>query len=203
MPDQKFGNLLAITDVEGAVLDHFADWMDTWLAARERKKGIVPGTIARPRSYIIKRTFSAFPGEEQTPMIALISDGFARPTRRSGDGKHVAFIRIGIAAVCVAAPEGQAHNLAGHYQAALVGIAIGHRKVADGIHLVEWTDLITDDLDEEATGRTMGAVRLELVYQVDGFASEFPVLLEIPDEPHQTQPDDPTVETTHVEVNKT
>jgi hypothetical protein len=202
MSDQKFGSLTSYADVEEDILAHFKSWMDTWLAARERKKGIVPGTISRPRSYIIKRTFTTFPGQEQTPIIALISDGFADPTHRSGEGKHTAFIRIGIAAIVTSGAEGQAHMLAGHYQAALVGIAIGHRKINNDVMLSAWNDMTTDDIDDEAQGRSMAAVRLELTYRVSNFASEFPILLDVPDNPYDPQPDDPLVQTTHVEVTK-
>jgi hypothetical protein len=202
MPDSHFGSLYTYTDAEYDILGHYKLWMDTWLAARERKTDIVPGTIARPRSWIIKRTFTTFPGEESTPFIALISDGFADPTRRSGTGKHTAFLRVGIAAVVTAAPEGQAHMLAGHYQAALVGIAIGHRKINDQVQLSAWTDMSTDDIDEEAQARSMAAVRLELVYQITDFASENPVLTAVPPNPYDPQPDDPLVGSTHVEVNK-
>lgn len=202
MPDSQFGTLYTYTDAEQDILAHYKLWMDTWLAARERNVGIVPGTIARPRSWIIKRTFTTFPGEESTPLIALISDGFADPTRRSGTGQHHASLRVGVAAVVTAAPEGQAHMLVGHYQAALVGIAIGHRQINDQVHLSAWSDMSTDDIDEESQSRTMAAVRLELVYTINNFASEFPVLTEVPDNPYDPQPDDPLVNSTHVEVNK-
>jgi hypothetical protein len=92
--------------------------------------------------------------------------------------------------------------LAGHYQAALVGIAIGHRKINNQVWLSAWTDMGTDDIDEEAQGRSMAAVRLELVYQINNFASEAPVLKQVPADPYQPQPDDPLVDSTHVEVNK-
>jgi hypothetical protein len=202
MPDSQFGTLYTYTDAEDDILAHFKLWMDAWLAARERKKNIVPGAIARPRSWVIKRTFTAFPGEESTPLIALISDGFADPTRRSGAGKHTAFLRVGIAAVVTAAPEGYAHTLVGHYQAALVGIAVGHRKINDQVQLSAWTDMSTDDIDEESQSRTMAAVRLELVYTINNFASEFPVLADVPDDPYNPQPDDPLVSSIQVEVNK-
>jgi hypothetical protein len=206
MSDEKFGSLISFTDVEDDILNHFRKWMNTWLAARERKKGIVPGTINRPQSYIIKRTFNAIPGQEQTPIISLISPGFADPTERHGEnGTHHAFLRVGIAAVITAGPEGQAHSLIGHYQAALVGIAVKHRKINDQVYLVEWTDMATDDIDDEAQSRSMAAVRLELVYKVFNFASEFPVpdnIAEPPDNPLEPQPDDPLVATVLTEVDK-
>jgi len=206
MPDSKFGSLYSTTDVEEAVLAHFKLWMDTWLAARERNQGIVPGTIARPRSYIIKRTFNAIPGEESTPLIVVISDGFADPTTRRGqDGRHDAYVRIGVAAVVTGGGEGQAHLLAGHYQAALVGIAIKHRVINHDVSLQAWNDLSTDDIDDEAQSRTMSAIRLELVYRCTNFASEFPIPNKIttpPDQPYEPQPDDPLVQTVHTEVTK-
>lgn len=200
--DEKFGSLIASTDVEEDILEHFRIWMDTYLAARERKKGMVPGSIARPRSYIIKRRFTTFPGEEQTPLIALISDGWADPAERHGTGIYNGFLRVGIGAVVMAAPENEPHRLVGHYESALINIAIKHRKINDQVYLSGWNDLSKDDLDEEATGRTMSAVRFEFVYKILNYVSELPALTEIPDVPYDPQPDDPIVETTHVEVNK-
>lgn len=202
MPDQIFGNLYSHTDAEEDILAHFVNWIDFWLAARERKKGITPGAIARPRSKVIKRSFSTFPGEEQTPMLMLISDGFDDPTRRTGEGRHDAFLRVGIGAVVMGASEGQPHALAGHYAAALVGIAIGQRKINDLVTLSAWSDYTTDDIDDESQSRSMAAVRLELVYQIVGFAHERSHFADVPPNPYDPQPDDPVALTANVEVIK-
>lgn len=201
MPDQDFGSLLSFHDVEQKVLAHYKLWMHTWLCARERKVNLPINTIARPRSYIVKQTFTALPGEEQTPIVIAVSNGFAAEPARHGSGDYDALLRFGIAAVCMAV-ENSTRELAGHYQAVLAGIAIRHRGIDDGsIRLEDFVDMRVEDIEEEQTGRSMSAVRLELVYKVNDFVSERPALLEPPIDPEPPQPDDPPVETVHVDVN--
>ena len=93
--DEKFGTLTSYTDVEQMILDHFALWMDTWLAARERKVGIAPGTIARPRSYIIKRTFNAFHVDRRADSdpICGVNLGTASQTRLNGADRMAGMMR--------------------------------------------------------------------------------------------------------------
>lgn len=204
MSDQNFGALLSHTDIETAILDHFKLYLPSWLAARERKVGKTPGSIARPRSWIIKRVFTAIPGEESTPLISLISPGFQDPTRRSGqNGSHTATFQVGIAGVVTGTDGPATHSLIGHYAAALVGVAIKHRLVSDNprIYLSQWLDYVTDDIDDEAQSRSMSAVRLVLGYTVPDFVAEFPVPA-LADDPLDPLPDDPTVNTVLVEVNK-
>lgn len=201
MPDQSFGSLTAFTDVEQKVLAHYKTWMNTWLAGRERSLEIPVGTIARPRSYLVKQTFMALPGEESTPCVIAVCDGFQEPAERRGTGKYSAYLRFGIAAMCYG-NDGSARALAGHYQVALLGIATHHRTVEDGTaSMCEFRDLKIDDVDEQSLGRSMCAVRLELTYKVNDFASETPVPELLPDveSPH---PDDPLVETVIIDVEK-
>lgn len=201
MADEVFGPLVAFTDIEEAILAHYKKWMDTWLSARERAKGIVPRTIHRPRSYIVKQTFTALPGEEQTPLVIVVSNGFRKESMRHGDGSHTAYMRIGVAVMCMGT---HARTLAGHYQAALVGIALKHQKVNNFIQIAEFNDLKIDDLDEEAIGRSMAAARLEMTYRVNNFAMEFdaPGTPDTPPiDPEDPQPDSPTVKEGGVHIN--
>jgi hypothetical protein len=193
MPDETFGPLWAFTDIEQAVLGHYKHWINIWLGGRERRLGIPPLTIARPKSYIAKQTFTALPGEERTPIVISVCDGFADTPQRRGDGTYDAWMRFGIAVVCMASIEGAARQLAGHYQSVLVGIALKHRSIRDGqIVMNQFVDLRVEDIDEEDIGRSMSAVRVELIYKVQHFAEDFnpPEWIEPPIEPH---PDDPVV----------
>lgn len=203
MSDQRFGPLLAFTDVEFAVRDHYKLWIDTWLSARERALGITPRTIARPRSFVIKQSFTALPGEERTPMIVVVSDGFRSEPHRNGDGRYRVDFRFAVAAVCMGGGEGQARMIAGHYQAALLGIAIKHSKVNDYIFASEFNDFKIDDLDEESIGRSMAAARIELTYRVNNFVEDFdpPGTPDPPEDPTQPQPDSPTVKEGGVHIN--
>lgn len=204
MADEKFGSLLAFSDIEDAVLAHYKLWMHTWLCARERKLSIPVNTIARPRSYIVKQTFSALPGEEQTPLVIAVCDGFAQATDRRGSGEHDAYLRFGIVTVCMGS-NGASRKLCGHYQTAMLGIALRHRTAAGGlIALSEFVDLRIEDIDDEALGRSLSSVRLELVYKVQGFAGERPTpdhIVAPPIDPENPQPGDPPVESVNVTVD--
>jgi hypothetical protein len=200
MADQNFGELIAFSDVEEVVLDHYKIWMHTWLSARERKRGIPVGSISRPRSYLVKQTFTALPGEEQTPIVIAVCDGFAGDPQRRGNGDYDAELRFGIAVMCMGT---SARELCGHYQAALLGIALHNRSIAGGLaQLCDFVDLKIDNVEEEALGRTIAAARLELTYKVPSFASELPALITLPENPEEPQPDDPEVETVIIDVNK-
>lgn len=202
MPDTEFGELIAFSDAEDKVLLHYKTWMHTWLCARERKLGMTVGTISRPRSYIVKQTFAALPGEETTPLVIAVSDGFAAEPARRGNGDWDAYLRFGIAVMC-SGHEGAARALCGHYQTAIVGIATRHRSIDDGaVQFADWGNLRIEDVDEEAVGRSLCAVRMEVIYKVPNFAGERPAPpLEPPIDPEDPQPDDPEVQDVIINVN--
>jgi len=210
VPDENFGPLLAFTDVENAVLGHYEHWLPVWLAARERKLGLDFGTISRPRSYIVKQTFTALPGEERTPIVIAVSDGLRDEPIRRGDGHYEVRFRFGIVGVVLAVNNVNARALAGHYQAALLGIALKHQKVdlnEDGssyAKLAEFLDIRIEDVDDEAVGRSMAAVRLELSYEIDGFVEDMnpPDYIPPVGPDPEPQPDDPIVEEVIVETNR-
>jgi len=212
MSDEAFGELIAFTDIEAGVLAHYKLWIDTWLSARERNQNLTVGAIARPRSYIVKQIFTALPGEEQTPLVVAVSDGFnIEPTRR-GTGRWDALFRFGIAVVCYG-NDGGARVLCGHYQTALIGIATRHRLIVlpDGVHAVvfdDLTDLKIEDIDEEAIGRSMASVRMTVTYRAIAFTAETPIpgipdgngIHQPPPDPVPPWPDDPQVESVDVDV---
>jgi hypothetical protein len=204
MPDANFGSLISFADVEAKVLAHYKLWMETWLSARERHVGLPVKTIARPRSYIVKQTFTALPGEEQTPIVIAVSDGFASEPERRGSGEHIALFRFGIAVMC-SGSNGASRQLCGHYQAAIVGIALRHPGIDNGnIKMNEFVNLRIEDIEEESVGRSLCSVRMEVVYRVNNFAGERPAPALVtfpPPDPENPQPDDPLVETVHVEVD--
>lgn len=199
--DLPFGPLASYVDIAQMVSDHFEKWMHTWLAARERKVGITPGSLARPRSYIIRHTPSALPGEERTPVICTVYDGFLEPTHRNGSGVHTAMMKFTIIAYVLGPEYEPVTQLAGHYQAAMLGIALKH-KVLDGefdASLGSFTNVSAVDLDDTETGRSMSSVRIELAYKVENFANEYGGLTDIPDEPLDPAPA-PSVVLTHSET---
>lgn len=200
MPDTKFGPLTSFNDCELALIELINEWIDSWLAGRERKVGIDPGRITRPRSMVVKQTFTTLPGEESTPCIIVVSGGFGSTPDRHGDGTYDVSLNMGVAAV-VQGPEAMpARALAGHYQAALMGLLLKNQKLMNGqMKLRELVDLSLDDVPEEDTGRSLCAVRITLTYWVFGFAEEYDGPLVVPPDPLDPQLDDPFVQT-HDEV---
>jgi hypothetical protein len=170
MSDQVFGNLISFYDVERALLDHLKDWFPDYIAARERLNGIVPDSIARPRSHIIRQTFDALPGEEFTPMIVVVSNGTASAPHRFGDDIWSADLGMGISGVCHAASADDARALAGHYQAALLGLFLQKAKFWNGKAVVmSWTGFSVDDISTDQS-RTLCSARLNFIVRVSHFA---------------------------------
>jgi len=200
----EIGPLNAYTDVEVQVLELYRHWMHTWLLIREAQQNLAFGTIARPRSFIVKQTFTALPGEEQTPCVIAVSDGFSAAPQRRGRGVYDTYFRFGIAVVCMANGPFSARAMAGHYQSAIMGIALSHRTAdPDGnIKMCDFVNLRMEDIDEEVIGRSMAAARLEVVYCVNEFAAEYPNPDYVPDDelPGPVSPD-AIVEHVLVDVN--
>ena len=200
MPDVKYGPLLSFNDCELALLELIDKWVNSYLGARERKMGIPSGRIVRPRSYTVKNTFTALPGEEATPMIVVVSNGFNKDPDRHGDGTYDVYLSMDVAVV-VQGPEAiAARALAGHYQAALLGLLLKNRKLMEGtMVLCELLNLTIVDLPDEDVGRSLCAVRLMFEYRVMEFVEEYDGPTVVPPDPLDPQPDDPIV-LTHSEV---
>lgn len=169
MSDEIFGQLVSFNDIEQALIDHLSPWFDTYLAARERLIGMAPGTIARPRSYIIRQVFDALPGEEQTPLIVIVSNGTTAPPRRFGTDIWSAELGMSISMVCYAVEANQARALAGHYQAAILGFFIQKPKFWDGkAFMNSWTGFSVDDVPSDQS-RTMCSCRLNFTVKINHY----------------------------------
>lgn len=201
MADEIFGQLVAFSDVENALMTHIQKWMDTYLSARERLNGITPGTIARPRSYIVRQVFDALPGEEQTPLIVVVSNGTVAPPRRFGTSIWSADLGMSVSAVCFAVEAQDARSLVGHYQAAILGMLIHHQVFMDKKATMEaWTGFSVDDLPSDQA-RTMCSARLNFTVRVKHYVDAiFGGPLAVPDDPYIPIEDPGRVARTETEV---
>lgn len=201
MPDQQFGPLIAFSDVEYSLLGHIKLWVNTFLAARERKVGVTPGSIARPKSWITKQTFSMLPGEDRTPLIVIVSNGTPEPPNRHGEGTYDVEFRMAVTALCHGREATIARRLAGHYQAALLDLLLKKKTFilfnGGKVRLNEWLGIALDDLDE-STSRTLCSARLEFTAVVRDFTGSFGGPDAIPLTPLDPQPDLPIVDDTDV-----
>jgi hypothetical protein len=201
MTDKLYGPLLSFHDVELALRDHVEMGIDAYLAARERKVGLTEGTIPRPKSYVIKQTFTSLPGEESTPSIIVISDGMPVSSERHGDGRHDIAMHMAVVAFVYAEESAAVRTLAGNYQAALLGLLMKHKTIMNGqAYMFEFVSMRMEDLDEEAVGRAMCAVRLEFLYAIQDFADEYnPPPWPPVEPPYAPLPDNSTVQSVDVQ----
>lgn len=202
MPDQQFGPLVSYHDVEFGFVGHMKTWLPTFLAARERKVGVTPGSIARPKSWVTRQTFSILPGEESTPTIAIVSSGTNEGPIFHGDGMIDVKLRTAVAAITLGAEATIARRVAGHYQAALLDMLLKKKSftILQGsvtVKIDEWLGVSLDDLDETIE-RTYASARLEFVTVVRDFANRFGGPETVPADPLIPQPDSPTVQDTTV-----
>lgn len=201
MPDELFGQLNSFHDVELALQTHVKNGLNTYLAARERAKGLTAGAISRPTSWLIKQSFMALPGEDRLPAIIIVSPGFTEPPAKHGDGGYDVYLGMAVVAL-VSGPGQSARMLAGHYQSALNALLIKHKKFGAGsARIHEWLDLALDDVDTEDQTRNLAAARLEFVVKVTDFVSSDTRIPVIPaPDPLPPQPDGPEVLTHNEEV---
>jgi len=197
MPDNRFGPLLSFHDVEFALIGHIKTWLNTFLAARERKVAVTPGSIARPKSWIAKQTFSILPGEDSTPTIVVVSNGTIEQPNRHGEGTYDVGFRMAVTALCHGNSSTLGRRLAGHYQAALIDLLLKQSKFVlfddTKARLDDWLGIGLDDIDE-SQARTLCSARLEFVVVVRDFAEQYGGPLTIPVDPLSPQPDYSIVE---------
>lgn len=201
MADQLFGPLLSFHDVEFALIGHTKLWLNTFLAARERKVGMTAGSVARPKSWVARQTFNLLPGDDSTPSIVVVSNGTTEEPVRHGDGGYDVEFRTAVTALCHGREATVARRLAGHYQAALLDLLLKKKKFNlfdnTSASVNRWLGIGLDDIDETQT-RTLCSARLEFVIVVRDFSESFGGPATIPVDPLVPQPDGPTVQGTTI-----
>lgn len=202
MSDERFRHLHSFNEPEKWLLAHLEVWLDTYLAGRERIQDIVPGTILRPKSWIIKQSFDQLPGEGRTPSVIVVSNGLSEQAKKHGDGGWDAPFRMAVAILCNARESEAARELAGHYQAAALGILLDKPKFGEA-KIEDWTDLRIEDVPDNLS-RTLCAARLEFTVMVRDFAlsGQGPAMPIPPTFPYEPQPDSPVVLKVDVRVNQ-
>jgi hypothetical protein len=196
----SYGPLVSFNDVELALVGHLQTWINSYLAGREALVGKTAGEIARPASWFVKQTFTALPGEDRTPAIIVVSTGTSEAPKKRGDGNWDATLRLGVLGLCHGPETEAARELAGHYQAALLGICLQQRSLLNGkMKLWNWEGMGLDDVDQDQT-RTLCAARLEFVYQIQGFSTENDGPKTVPVPPTDPLPTDPEVLTVNTQT---
>lgn len=202
-----FGPLISGYDVEQRVQDTLKFWLDTYLQEREFRTGRDCGSVARPKSWRTIRTFDEMNPEDQTPFIAIVSDGLAHEPVAEGDGSYIANWVIGVGVVISARSEAEAQILTKDIYLPTIRQLLLHKQSlrdwsdstaeewSDGI---DWTDESYDEVasDMERTlynGQLTFEVRVANVVTRSGGPRE-------PSAPCVEEGDWPIAETGNVEV---
>lgn len=117
-PSSLYGRLIAAVDVEQALKARIDARLDAYLDEVERQHGLEPGTLQRPRAFVVAERFP----EDQLPAIVVESPGTTDLPEPDGHGRYIARFEL-VLAIHVAAGDG-ALELAKLYALALRALAL-------------------------------------------------------------------------------
>jgi hypothetical protein len=200
-----FGELVAASDVEGALLDTVQLWLADYLAEVDRTHGRAPGTLPMPRSWVISSDVEKMP-EDQTPAVVIASPGLTDPPLADGRGVYTARWRINVAIHLSARGNAHALRLAREYVLALRALLVQQQNLSPelGIRRVDWMDERYDTLPS-IDDRTVCTGTVELAVEVTGVTTRHagplaPILA--PGAPGPDSPEWPTAQTADVAITK-
>jgi hypothetical protein len=105
MSGTVFGPTVSARDVESHTLLTLQYWFETYLQDRELETGRARGSVARPKSWRIVNKLDTANLEDQTPFVAVISDGLSGPPVNSGTGSVMATWSVGVGIIASASTE--------------------------------------------------------------------------------------------------
>jgi len=195
-PESLFGRIVDGSDVEQWCLDTLKAWSSTYLAERERQKGLQAGTLQRVRAWVVTPTFDKWP-EDQLPACLLISTGLAEPPMKSGDGVYRARFQMGLGCIVSARTELETHRLAQLYISAHRALLIQRPSLGGNAIGIVWQEENYDSLTYDDQ-RSLGAGQAIFTVEVDDVVStgRGPNRPDIPLSPDTDPwPSDPVVQT--------
>jgi hypothetical protein len=191
------GDVTTRIDIEHNTLQHVQNWLVYMLARLEEKDGLLPQTLAVPRSWRVLDAFVRMP-EDVFPFVDVISPGTARGIKPQidGDGEVRAWWSVAVGAAVSANSEQAAKDLAGYYGTAIRLLMQQMPDLGGWAYGCDWNGEIYDDLpaaDERtiATARELFTVEVHGVLQLYSgppFPSDQP-----PDDPYTPPPEVPFV----------
>ncbi len=190
-----FGPLIDNDDVEKAVGDTIGYWIDSYLAEKERDKGLTVGQIARPRSYLQTYDADNWP-EGQLPAIAIVCPGTVGNLELHGSGEISAWFDVTVNAMLEGTSEADARKIAAIY-ASSIGTLVMQKQGLNGaagpsfatdVNPLGWTINLAD-IDNRTLAT--GSVRFHVLVDEIMNSNDGPVTL--PSPPEAAPPDGPTV----------
>jgi len=164
-----FGPIVDGDDVEQWCLETLATWSSTYLAEKERQKGLQAGQLQRIRSWVTTASFDKWP-EDQLPAGLLVSVGLSELPLKDGSGSYRARWQMGLGIVVSARTELETHRLARLYIAAHRALLIQRPSLGGRAAGVVWQDEDYTQLpfDDE---RSLGAGLANFTVEVEDVTS--------------------------------
>ena len=174
----KFGLLLDADLIEDAIREKIKVWMNTYLLEVEFQRQLDPGSIPRPKSYLVAEEVDRELGDN-LPSIIIASPGLASQPVKEGDGYYRATWNVALGVVVSAGGQDSRTNtkrLLRRYTSALRLLMLQKRNIFDtytsgpdideNFEVIDivWMDESYDRLDFE-DGQTMAAG--EVLFEIE------------------------------------
>lgn len=159
-----FGRIVDGDDVEQWCLDTLRTWSSTYLAEKERQKGLHAGKLQRIRSWVTTASFDKWP-EDQLPCGLLISVGLSELPLKDGSGIYRARFQMGLGIILSARNDLDTHRWARLYIAAHRALLIQRPSLGGQAAGVVWQDEDYTQLpfdDERSLGAGMANFTVEV-----------------------------------------
>lgn|GEM_PF-2161114 len=193
--DPVFGPSIHERHVQYAVRDTIQRWIETYLAAAERRAGLEPRStpVPDPGNYVLKDDgrLSKRP-EDQLPAICILCPGTAEEASVDGEGLYRVPFLVNVAAIVTSGDPGYVSDLAKLYTSALRDLLIHNGSLGGFAQTSEWKGSRTDDLKPEDDRSIAAGVNVFHIY-VPGVVQRGAGLKAPPAEPYEL-PELPTVE---------
>lgn len=197
-PDSLYGRILSAVDVEQALKARVDARLGVYLDEVERQHGLAPGTVERPRAFVVTERFP----EDQLPAIIVGSPGTTDLPEPDGRGCYM--VRFEVTLTIAAAAGNGVLELVKLYAAALRALALQQPSA-----LFMGVDWIRERYPrpELVGGRSFYTAEVELEVQVPEVVDRHAGPPDDPGWPEPTpgdpaSPEWPVSETADVELDK-
>lgn len=158
-----YGDIFDKTALEAAATSTLQTWLPSYLGEVERKRGLTPGWMARPRTWTTRNDFDKWP-EETLPCMLLVSPGLAAEPLKDGNGRYRSVWFLGIAVIVQARNKNDVELMCGLYTAAIRAAVVQHPSLGGVAEGVDWVNERYDDLPS-TKGRTLAAG--QVIFEVE------------------------------------
>lgn len=198
-----FGQITTAIEVQEAVVSTIKTWIEDYLADRERKDGLEPRKIAKPKSYVLSDDGSLNKKpEDQTPTVVVLCPGTANQPLIEGDGTYRIGWLVNVAVIVSARDHKSTQELAKRYAAVMRALLVQNASLGGFSDGVTWRGERYDDLSAEDDRTIAATVNVFEVLVPDVVQAGAGLRTPSPD-PYDDEPTLPTVGESEVELQPT